>query len=211
MPRQKIKLIDPIPVDADGIAAAQAVAGAGNLTLAGALTSGGTWTASDGLARKITITSAGDDSGDTFTITGTDAEGRAQTEVVTGANTSTAMSTKYFKTVTSIADSGAAAGNVSAGISKYFMSNIVPLNHYNTEAATVSVENISGTIDVTVQDCFGAVQTDSGVDFHAVAALSNISADTRSQITIHASGVRLVGNNYVTGAECDFVINQNGC
>jgi hypothetical protein len=105
---------DTQALDADGISTAASLGAAGNLTLGGALTSGGSATFDSG--RIITILSAGDDSGRTFTVTGTDVNGDAQTEEITGANAGTATGSKHFKTVTQIAIDAASAGNVSAGI-----------------------------------------------------------------------------------------------
>ena len=65
----------------------------------------------------ITATTAGSsDSGKTVTLTGTDLNGVAQTEVITlpGSATTTA-GTKYFLTVTSAEMSAQPAGNVSLG------------------------------------------------------------------------------------------------
>ena len=61
------------------------MSGAGNLTINGALADGGSVTFDQ--PRNVIITSAGDDSGDTFTVTGTDETGTAQTEDITGADT----------------------------------------------------------------------------------------------------------------------------
>ena len=96
---------DTQALDADGISTAATLSGSGNLTINGALASGGSCTFDAG--RIVTILSAGDDSGDTFTVTGTDVNGDAQTEDITGANAGTATGTKYFKTVTQIATDGA--------------------------------------------------------------------------------------------------------
>ena len=52
--------------------------------------------------RNVTILSASDDSGITFTVTGTDESNNAQTEVITGADSTTATGT-ILKTVTQIA------------------------------------------------------------------------------------------------------------
>lgn len=99
--------------DEDGIALAQAVAGAGNLTLNGPVSTDGVATLTP--ARNVTVNSAGDDTGITFTVTGTDEYGKALVETITGANAGKANGLKAFKTVTQIAASGAAAGNVNAG------------------------------------------------------------------------------------------------
>ena len=93
--------------------AAASISGAGALTL---LTDDA---GPNGVGYKVRFTSAGDDSGDTFTIVCiTVAEalpGNSTTEVVTGADTGTADSTNFFTKVTSITASGASAGNVSIG------------------------------------------------------------------------------------------------
>ena len=102
--------------DADGISTTASISGAAALTINGALTSGGSYTSGDNIGQLVTILSAGDDSGITFTVVGTDAVGDALTEVVTGADTSTATSSGYFNTVASITTSAATAGNVSAGV-----------------------------------------------------------------------------------------------
>jgi hypothetical protein len=102
--------------DDNGLSTAATIGSATTLTLGGALTSGGSYTSGDNIGQLITILSAGDDSGITFTIVGTDAVGDAQTEVVTGANAGTATSSGYFNTVASITTSAASAGNVSAGV-----------------------------------------------------------------------------------------------
>jgi len=93
--------------------AAASIAGAGALTL---LTDDA---GPNGVGYKVRFTSAGDDSGDTFTIVGitvADAlTGNSTTEVVTGADTGAADSSNFFTKVTSITASGASAGNVSIG------------------------------------------------------------------------------------------------
>ena len=113
----KSKFFGPVDAtDANGLSASATIGSATTLTLGGALTSGGSYTAGDNIGQIITITSAADDSGITFTVVGTNSVGDALTEVVTGADTSTATSSGYFNTVTSITTSAATAGNVSAGV-----------------------------------------------------------------------------------------------
>ena len=80
------------------------------------MTSGSAYTADTGTARQITLLSAGNDSGITFTVVGTDVNGDALSETVTGANAGTATSTGYFATISSITAVGNPAGNMSAGI-----------------------------------------------------------------------------------------------
>jgi len=105
---------DTVALDADGISVAASVSNNAALVIGGALADSGSVTLSHG--RLITILSAGDDSGISFTVVGTDVNGDSQTETVTGANAGTATSSKYFKTIASITAVGNPAGNVSAGI-----------------------------------------------------------------------------------------------
>ena len=91
---------------------AGSISGAGDITL---LTND---VSPFGTGYKLLFTSAGDDRGITFTITGIKVgslTGESVTEVVTGANASTASSTNFYTSVSSIAASGASAGNVSIG------------------------------------------------------------------------------------------------
>lgn len=106
-PVRMVDLGSPAALSAAGIRAAAAVGGAG--ALAGLLV-----TTLD-VPRALTILSAGNDTGITFTVLGKDAYGNTVTEIITGANAGTAAGKKAFASFTSITASGAAAGNVSVG------------------------------------------------------------------------------------------------
>jgi hypothetical protein len=98
---------------ATNIRTATSIAGAGAVTLNGSLVSGGVATLDQ--PRRVLFTSAGNDSGITFTIVGTDWNNQYATEVLTGANAGTVYTVYDYKTVTSVVASGASAGNVSIG------------------------------------------------------------------------------------------------
>ena len=68
------------------------------------------------LTETITLYSSGNNSGNTFTITGTDGNGDAQTEDVTGPNAGTVNSANKYLTVTSIVSDGAIVTDIQAGI-----------------------------------------------------------------------------------------------
>ena len=105
--------IEAATADTDGISTAAAVGDGASLVIGGALASGGAVTFDQ--PRNITILSAGDDSGISFTVTGTDETATSATESITGANAGTATGSAYFTTITAIAAVGDPAGNVSAG------------------------------------------------------------------------------------------------
>ena len=102
--------------DPNGISTTASISGAAALTINGTLTSGGSYTSGDNIGQLITITSAGDDTGITFTVVGTNAVGDALTEVVTGADTAAASSSGYFNTVASITTSASTDAAVIAGV-----------------------------------------------------------------------------------------------
>lgn len=103
--------------DDDSVFAVQTPSGAGSFTLNGVNVSEGVWSSPDGIARLITFTHAGNDSGRTMTVTGfvDDNKHHAVTESVTGGNATTAVTVKHYRYITSITISGAAAGTIKAG------------------------------------------------------------------------------------------------
>ena len=105
---------DEVALDADGISASATVGNNAAFTIGGALHSGGTDTNASG--RQVTVTSGGDDTGISYTIVGTDVNGDALTESLTGADTAAATTSGFFKTITSITAVGDPAGSSTAGI-----------------------------------------------------------------------------------------------
>jgi hypothetical protein len=72
------------------------------------------------IARNVRITSGGNDSGITFTVSGYDLYGYPQTATVTGANAGIASTTKTFQFITGITASGAVASTMSVGTGDVF-------------------------------------------------------------------------------------------
>ena len=162
---------EPTAADTDGICASQTTSAAANLTLNGALTatingnsvyapsvSGTAATADGAWARKIGITSDGNDSGITFTITGTDVNGKALSETVTGPNSTTVYSTNStaanFKTVTKIATSAATTGNITVGTAA------VAADVYCRALGTIPYQSTITGIKVWVAEAFNAGTAD---------------------------------------------------
>ncbi len=178
--------IEAATADTDGISTATSVGNNANLVLGGALASGGAVTFDE--PRNITILSAGNDSGISFTVTGTDEQGDAATESITGANAGTATGSAFFATISQIAAVGNPAGNVSAGsgtsIASPMFRGRMRLNGMyavNTgTAGTITFREGSGTGTVRMQ-------------FNTVAA-----ADTTEYPDIPDDGILFVGGGYVT-------------
>ena len=68
-----------------------------------------------GAGRNVTLTSAGDDSGVTFTVTGFGLTGLEITEDITGGNDSTVTTTAFFKSITSITGTAVTKDGFSVG------------------------------------------------------------------------------------------------
>jgi len=104
----KAKFFEPQGVDDDKVSASGS---ATTLVIA----DGGPY---GNLTETITIKSAaGDNRGNDFTITGTDGNGDAQTEILTGPNAAaTVNSVNKYATVTSIVSDGAIVTDIQAGI-----------------------------------------------------------------------------------------------
>lgn len=149
MPRPKRISVTLTAPDADGVAASQTPAGAGDLTLDGALASSGTVTLS--LPTRIEITSASNISNRTLTITGTGPDDRALVEEITGPNATTVTTTGYFKTITQIAISGAAAGALTVGTADEVLVRIVNLDYVGVKRPAAISVIITGTINYTVE------------------------------------------------------------
>ncbi len=98
-----------IAANAALICASQTPAGAGALTLT---TAAGVTLDTQ---RRVIITSAGNNAGVTFTITGTNDSGLPRFETVAGANVGISTSLYDYRTVTSVTISGASTGAVTVG------------------------------------------------------------------------------------------------
>lgn len=92
---------------------ATGVTGGGALSATGSLVSGGV--ATFDVPRTVNLTSTGDNSGFSFTVSGTDYYGQTQTETITGPNNNTVAGVKAFKTVTGIVAATTLVGTISAG------------------------------------------------------------------------------------------------
>ena len=106
------KLFKAVSASTTAIAIAQTLGGAGNLNLTSSSVSDGS-----NMDTTVTLTSTGNISGVTFTVTGTDASGSTITEDITGPNNTTVTGSTKFLTVTQIAADAAVSTNTSAGFS----------------------------------------------------------------------------------------------
>lgn len=121
-----------------------------------------TTTISDGLAHLVTVRNdaATDHSGKTIALVGTDADGRPQTETLTGpAGTATVTSAKYFKSLTSATPSATIGGDTfDIGYAANAVSpTFWPVQEVNRTYGAFNIGfgcSISGTPTYTVQHSY---------------------------------------------------------
>lgn len=136
---------------ANNIATSQTPLAAGNLTLNGALASGGVATLDT--ARRVLFTPAGAEAGNgtVWTIYGTDWNGNSVSETVNGVDNPSTAYTKYdYATVTRIAVNKAQAGAVTVGTNTIASSRPIFLDTFAPSPTALQV-NVSGTVNVTVR------------------------------------------------------------
>lgn len=122
--------------------------GAGAITLNGSTVTNGVATLD--VARRVIFVSGGNDSGITFTITGTNWSGQIISETVTGANVGTANTVLSYKTVTSVTHTGSVAGTLTIGTNGVADSPWVRLDEYAFPQVSLQID-VTGTVNVTVQ------------------------------------------------------------
>lgn len=180
--------------DDNGIAETQSPSAAGDLTINGALASGGVATLTTaGIARQVIITSGGDDTNKTFTIYGTNATGNAISESLAGASGGAATSVLYYRTVTRIAISAASAGTVIVGTNGVGVSRVVntdtALNPVNVTIAAA----VAGTVNYTLQWTDGDIQ--GSPTWTNDANMASKAAAFTTTNTFPASGYRILINS----------------
>ena len=189
MARSDVKAVtitaDTVALDADGISVAAAVGNNAALVLGGALASGGAVSLSHG--RLVTILSAGDDSGISFTVVGTDVNGDAQTESITGANAGTATGAAYFLTISSITAVGDPAGNASAGVNAS-AADVVFAGRSRLKGIYLTSTGTAGTSDFLTTSPVGT----------SVMKLSSVASATATRdVVIPEDGVLFTDGIYI--------------
>lgn len=208
----------PLPYSADSIATAQTLAAAGDVTLDGSLCVGGI----ADLTPNVTLefTSTGDDSGITFTVTGKDEYGNAQSEVIQGEAGGEAPATYYsayfYSEVSRIEASGATDGDITIGNLNERITEMIaldpycdPLTYYQvsviseTPIVTYSLEGTSDNPNDPVHPC----PLQDMFWFSPVAALTSASGTQFAAETFSPLYVRL----FITGSgQVRFTILQYG-
>jgi len=155
--------------------------------------------------QHITAYAGADESGKTITFTGTDRNGLALTETITGPDTGTVVSTKNFKTLTQVVGSAATAGDIEIGVDGTAESGWFPVNYRGPDFNIGFGVDLSsdGNLTYTVQHTFhdvlasGFAEDDATKFNHESIAAKTVAADgnytnpptaLRLAITAHTAG-----------------------
>lgn len=191
-----------------------------NLTGFASNVTGASWTitttsSGDNLAHQVSIRndSATNHSAKTAILTGTDADGNAQTETMNlPGSSATVESTKYFRTLTSVVPSATiGADTMDIGWVDEFTTPTLTLNWRNQNVATLNVD-VTGTINYSVQQTFQNPLANSApaqnLTWADITAFSAKTADVLGAATLGATAVRFVANSYTDGVTVMMNISQ---
>lgn len=105
------------------------------------------------IGRRVIVTSAGNNSGINFLVTGKNASGNLVTDTFAGTNTGAAQSNLDFVTVTNVIGSAAVTGAVTVGTNGIGSSEWCTWNYMGNPPMNLAwvVELVSGAVNFTVQ------------------------------------------------------------
>jgi hypothetical protein len=178
------------------IAQAQSLAGAGNFTLNGAAASGGV--AVLDTARRVLVTSAGNDSGIAFTVFGSNQAGAPIQETLAGANAGAVATNQDFATVSRVASSGATASTVEVGTNGVGSTPWALVDPHVTPTMMGLGVTVAGTVNFTVEYTYDDPLNQAPGAFptpFAFAALAGKTADSDAVLNQTVRAVRLTLNS----------------
>lgn len=204
------------------VALGQTLAGAGALTLNGALSAPKVvnTAANDNFVppqvatlpaqQFITLTSTGNFGATNFTISGADSVGNVVSEVLAGPNNNTVTSVKAYKTITSITSSTALATNVSAGTTNGGYTNWIPLDQYVKNQQVAISARVVGTINYsftyTNDDPW---DNDTETEVAVTAALTGATTTQTYQSTAVMRALKVAVAAGATGSVEVFITQQS--
>ncbi len=168
---------------------------------------------SDNMAHKITVNNltANDHSGGTLAIVGTDGDGNAQTETLTGPAGSVGVtSAKTYLTLASVTPNATwGADTASIGITAVSNGKTIPVDYTQSPFDLGLVGEVTGTINFTVQYTYDDCRLSTvGLNYFALSALTSKTANTDANMTTPIMGVRMLVNSVTTGGTVKLGIIQ---
>lgn len=195
---------------ADAVAASQSP-GAGAITLDGSAVVDGV--AVLDTARRVLLTSGGDDSGITFTVNGANSSGNPISETLAGANVGDVYTSQDFQTVTSVTHTGTVDGTLEIGTNDVASSRWFTLNYqisqFNVGIGVVVDGTVNYTVEYTYDDVNAPFTGDPPVVF-GIPALTSKSANLDSTLSSPSRFLRVTQNSGSSGGEIRMIAIQSG-
>lgn len=164
-------------------------------------------TVADDMAHLVIITPSVSVTGN-YTLTGTDADGAAQTETLATSTTNPVTSAKYYNTLTSVlAPSGIGAATVDIGWTDDVVSPTVPVKWHQHPFQVGIAADVAGTISYTVQHAYDALATAQDLWFPK-SDMTAKTVDADASYATPVTGVRLLLNSLTAGATIVFYVLQ---
>ncbi|KKN42605.1 hypothetical protein LCGC14_0711550 [marine sediment metagenome] len=183
----------------NGISVAETMSGSGDMAITGAYATDGVGILD--IPRHIGIYAAGNESGKTFTVYGTDRNGAVISESITGPNATTVNGSKNFKTVTRVAVDAATAGDVEVGTTNQFDSQIVPVDSYKDNisynVSLSSDKDLTYEFEYTLSDILASGFVEADAVWFSDLGPKTVNSVSGSITPFRAC--RLVITNYVAG------------
>lgn len=204
MSRPYFVTLAPTATDADLISTTESI------TTPWALQLDGTTTLTT--AQHVTVTTSSNETGQSFTVVGTDRYGKAMTEVLAGPNATVVAGTKNFASVTSITGTADATG-VTAGVNGTCESGWYVLNYRGLDFNVGFGVDLGTSANLTyaVQHTFNNLFVDGFLeDDAAVYTNATVTGETTNQYgnyTNPPSAVRLAITAHTAGSATMRVIS----
>jgi hypothetical protein len=183
---------------------ANAITGAGPFTMT-------TKNSGDSLSHLASIQSAANLAAITFTLTGTDPDGNAQTEAIVGPNIATVYGLKYWKTLNTVSVSSTLGANTAnIGWKDDCVGATFPLDWRQDSFAVSLGIDVSGTINYTIEHTFRRMSDGFPSTFlwlpHSSLVTKTVDSDGNYAFPVTAT--RLHVNSLTAGATIGFHVVQ---
>ena len=149
-------------------------------------------TVAPGIQRSITLTSTGNISSSTFTISGIDTSGYAVSTTLTGPNNATATTVAEFFKVTAISVGTIATTAFTAGVGITGTSRWAMVDTFqNPVVVTVAINTVTSA-PVSIQHTFDLISTSTSPMIIAATGLTSITTATNLSYNENATAYRAI-------------------
>jgi hypothetical protein len=152
--------------------------------------------------RHVSIYAASSNAAKTFTVYGTNRQGIAITEAITGPGAgATVNGSKNFLTVTRVAINAASVGNVEVGSADEFDSQMVPVGEkIDWQVIKSSGADLTWALEYTHDDPFSSTTAEDTINWTSKSGVDPISSEMAAPVPSGVvAAVRVAITTFVSG------------